>query len=116
VLAFLLVILLQRFYFTGHVEGITYSEEADSLVISTDLIRGKQEKGAVEIIAAVRKNPSIKEEFILKNRERRMGSFDHIGRSEDWALLRRFGRDGGNGWGMGPYCLKERLKLRDQYG
>jgi hypothetical protein len=53
--------LLQRYYFTGHVEDISYSEfrklvqekKVNSLVISTDLIWGKLEKVVVEIIATM---------------------------------------------------------------
>ncbi|HQO77587.1 MAG TPA: ATP-dependent zinc metalloprotease FtsH [Thermodesulfobacteriota bacterium] len=92
ILALLIMILLQRFFFMPHVQDITYSElrklvqekKVNDLVISSDTIRGKLEKGAADIIAASREDQSAKE--LLKTLEEEGHAFSTV-RMEDPDLV-----------------------------
>jgi len=56
--AFLILIFLQRFFFMPHIQHVTYSEfrklvqekRVNDLVISSNIIHGKLEKGAGDTI------------------------------------------------------------------
>lgn len=64
---FLILILLQRFFFMPHVQDVTYSEfrklvqekKVNDLIISSNIIRGKLVKGAAGTISALRGEPAV---------------------------------------------------------
>jgi cell division protease FtsH len=61
--AFFIIILLQRYFFTGYVQTISYAEfrrlvadkKVDNLLISTEVIKGKLKKGATDILTEMRR-------------------------------------------------------------
>jgi cell division protease FtsH len=92
-LAFLAILLIQRFIPTGRVQDISYSEfrklvaekKLDNLVVSSNFIRGKLKPGAGDILASMRSDSSFKEP--LKHTEKEGPPFSTV-RMEDANLVK----------------------------
>lgn len=76
-LALLVLMTLQRTLFMPHVQNVTYSEfrklleekKVYDLLVAPDVIRGKFKAGAVDIIAGMRDDATLKEQFAKMKEE-----------------------------------------------
>ncbi len=76
-LALLVLMTLQRTLFMPHVQNVTYSEfrklleekKVYDLLVAPDVIRGKLKAGAVDIIAGMRDDATLKEQFAKMKEE-----------------------------------------------
>lgn len=95
--AFFIIILLQRYFFTGYVQTISYAEfrrlvtekKVDNLLVSTELIKGKLKTGAIDILTEMRKETGGLEQVKAMKKENepfstvRMDDSDLIGILEE---------------------------------